>query len=413
VPAICTSGREANIDIILAMRIHILALDGVFDLGLAAITDTLSTANQLARSLAQAPAPVEVKLVGVRRRVRTAQGLTVPVVPVHGVRKPDVVLVPALGANMPDTLAARLARADVADAGAALRRWSTAGAVVGAACTGTFLLAESALLDGQRDASNAIAEAYENRDYARATREIMRIADTINEYVNDQEPWKVAKLDDQRDQLQTICTRSLQGFQTLSVLVSPLLPQLTSCVAREFFGMDRNFSWNDLGQPVASIQPYQHLMTRVDPQQVEALVESNKQNLQATQPVPHSEQRHAEHQQHVIQPIADTIGIEDFGKIDLRIARIVKAGHVDGADKLLQLTLDIGEAQPRNVFAGIKSAYDPSQLEGKLTVMVANLAPRKMKFGLSEGMVLAASDERRGPFVLIPDEGAQPGMRVK
>ena len=270
-----------------------------------------------------------------------------------------------------------------------------------------------ALLDGQRDAANAIAEAYENRDYARATREIMRIADTINEYVNDQEPWKVAKLDDQRERLQTICTRSLQGFHTLSVLLSPLLPQLTSRVAREFFGMDRDFNWNDLGQPAASIQPYQHLMTRVDPQQVEALVESNKQNLQATQPEPHFEQRHAEHQQHAIQPIADTIGIEDFGKIDLRIARIVKAGHVEGADKLLQLTLDIGEAQPRNVFAGIKSAYDPSQLEGKLTVMVANLAPRKMKFGLSEGMVLAASDERGGPFVLIPDEGAQPGMRVK
>ena len=270
-----------------------------------------------------------------------------------------------------------------------------------------------ALLDGQRDAANAIAEAYENRDYARATREIMRIADTINEYVNDQEPWKVAKLDDQRDQLQTICTRSLQGFHTLSVLLSPLLPQLTSRVAREFFCMNRDFSWNDLGQPVGSIQPYQHLMTRVDSQQVEALVESNKQNLQATQPEPHSEQRHAEHQQHAIQPIADTIGIEDFGKIDLRIARIVKAAHVEGADKLLQLTLDIGEAQPRNVFAGIKSAYDPAQLEGKLTVMVANLAPRKMKFGLSEGMVLAASDERGGPFVLIPDEGAQPGMRVK
>ncbi|MCF7967936.1 MAG: methionine--tRNA ligase [Methylococcaceae bacterium] len=270
-----------------------------------------------------------------------------------------------------------------------------------------------ALLDGQRDASNAIAEAYENRDYARATREIMRIADTINEYVNDQEPWKVAKLDDQRERLQTICTRSLQGFHTLSVLLSPFLPELTSRVARDFFGMNLDFSWNDLGQPVASIQPYQHLMTRVDPQQVEALVESNKQNLQATQPVPHSEQRHAEHQQHAIQPIADTIGIEDFGKIDLRIARIVKAGHVEGADKLLQLTLDIGEAQPRNVFAGIKSAYDPEQLEGKLTVMVANLAPRKMKFGLSEGMVLAASDGRGGPFVLIPDEGAQPGMRVK
>lgn len=145
-----TSGRKANFDIIFAMRIHILVLDGVFDLGLAALSDTLGTAKQLAGSLAQAPAPIDVTLVAVRRRVRTAQGLTVPVVPVHGVRKPDVVLVPALGANMPDTLAARLARADVADALAALRRWSTAGAGVGAACTGTFLLAESALLDGQR-----------------------------------------------------------------------------------------------------------------------------------------------------------------------------------------------------------------------------------------------------------------------
>jgi transcriptional regulator GlxA family with amidase domain len=145
-----TSGRKANIDIIPAMRVHILVLDGVFDLGLAALTDTLSTAKQLAGSLAQAPAPIEVTVVGVRRRVRTAQGLTVPVVALHGVRNPDVVLVPALGANMPDTLAARLARADVADAVVALRQWSTAGAVVGAACTGTFLLAESGLLDGQR-----------------------------------------------------------------------------------------------------------------------------------------------------------------------------------------------------------------------------------------------------------------------
>ncbi len=132
------------------MRIHILVLDGVFDLGLSAITDTLGTARQLAGSLAQPPTAIDVTLVGVRRRVRTAQGLTVPVVPVHAVRKPDIVLVPALGANMPDTLAARLARPDVADAVVALRRWSTATAVVGAACTGTFLLAESALLDGQR-----------------------------------------------------------------------------------------------------------------------------------------------------------------------------------------------------------------------------------------------------------------------
>lgn len=132
------------------MRIHLLVLDGVFDLGLAALTDTLSTANQLAGSLGQAPDPIEVTLVGVRRRVRTAQGLTVPVVAVDKLMNPDVVLVPALGANMPDTLAARLAQADVADAAVVLQRWSGAGALVGAACTGTFLLAESALLDGQR-----------------------------------------------------------------------------------------------------------------------------------------------------------------------------------------------------------------------------------------------------------------------
>jgi len=154
-------------------------------------------------------------------------------------------------------------------------------------------------------------------------------------------------------------------------------------------------------------------MTRIDLKQIEALVESNKQNLQATPGETLSQQRHAEHQQHAIQPIAETIGIEDFAKIDLRVARIAKAEHVEGADKLLKLTLDIGEAQPRTVFAGIKSAYAPDQLEGKLTVMVANLAPRKMKFGLSEGMVLAASDERGGPFVLIPDHGALPGMRIK
>jgi methionyl-tRNA synthetase len=188
--------------------------------------------------------------------------------------------------------------------------------------------------------------------------------------------------------------------------LAPLLPNLTERVARDFFGMGRNFVWDDLNTPPYTINPYQHLMTRIDPTSLDGLVAANRQSLQATEPQPAATT-------HAIHPIADTIGIEDFGKIDLRIARIVKADHVQGADKLLQLTLDIGEAQTRNVFAGIKSAYDPAQLEGKLTVMVANLAPRKMKFGLSEGMVLAASDERGGPFVLIPDEGAQPGMRVK
>jgi methionyl-tRNA synthetase len=165
-----------------------------------------------------------------------------------------------------------------------------------------------------------------------------------------------------------------------------------------------------------AINAYEHLITRVDIKQIEAMTEANKENLQAASPQAHSEQRHAEHQQkeaNTESAEAEYISIDDFTKVDLRIAQIVNAEHVEGAEKLLKLTLDIGEAQPRQVFAGIKSAYDPATLVGRLTVMVANLAPRKMKFGMSEGMVLAASDERGGPFILSPDVGAQPGMRVK
>jgi methionyl-tRNA synthetase len=169
-------------------------------------------------------------------------------------------------------------------------------------------------------------------------------------------------------------------------------------------------------------------MTRLDPKLIEAMVAANKETLSPT-PSPasgrgeavHSEQRHAAHQQHTAnkevgrseKEFEQYIGIDDFMKVDLRVAKIVNAEHVEGAEKLLKLTLDIGEEKPRTVFAGIKSAYDPEKLKGRLTVMVANLAPRKMKFGLSEGMVLAASGEAPGLFILSPDEGAQPGMRIK
>jgi methionyl-tRNA synthetase len=254
------------------------------------------------------------------------------------------------------------------------------------------------------DSALSISDAYEQRDYAKATREIMRIADSINEYVNDQAPWKVAKTENPEKDLLRICTRSLHGFHALSILLAPFLPQLTHRVAREFFGMARDFLWSDLERSPQSILPYEHLMTRVEPQKIQQLIESNRQNLEATAPsatpVAHS------------NPIAETIGIDDFNKIDLRVARIVAADHVEGAEKLLRLSLDLG-TETRTVFAGIKSAYDPKVLEGKLTVMVANLAPRKMKFGVSEGMVLAASDERGGPFILFPDQGAEPGMRIK
>jgi methionyl-tRNA synthetase len=160
------------------------------------------------------------------------------------------------------------------------------------------------------------------------------------------------------------------------------------------------------------INRYRHLVTRIELKQVVALVEANKESLQPA-PVAHSQQRHAEHQERTVQESTVTaISIDDFGKIDLRIARIVNAEHVAGADKLLKITLDLGGGQ-RTVFAGIKSAYDPESLKGRLTVVVANLAPRKMKFGVSEGMILAASGEGPGIFLLSPDSGAQPGMRVK
>lgn len=261
-------------------------------------------------------------------------------------------------------------------------------------------------MDGLRDSAKIIADAYESREYAKATREIMRIADTVNEYVNDQAPWKVAKNPDQRALLHTICTRSLTSFHALSILLAPLLPKLTEQVAHDFYGMDRNFVWSDLFTPPLRVNPYSHLMTRVDPIQVQELVERNKSTLIM------KDQPKTTGSPGAGTDIGEFISIEDFSKIDLRIARISKAEQVEGADKLLKLTLDLG-TETRTVFAGIKSAYPPETLEGKLTVMVANLAPRKMKFGLSEGMVLAASDERGGPFILTPDAGAQPGMRVK
>jgi methionyl-tRNA synthetase len=199
----------------------------------------------------------------------------------------------------------------------------------------------------------------------------------------------------------------------LSIYLKPVLPTLIKQV--EQFLSIAPLKWSDLDHVLDGhvIQPYQHLMTRVDPKQIAALIEANKESLLPT-PQAHSQQRHAQHQESTMETATQpsTISIDDFSKIDLRIARIVNAEHVEGADKLLKLTLDIGNGQ-RTVFAGIKAAYDPAQLVGRLTVMVANLAPRKMKFGLSEGMVLAAGPGEKDLWILSPDEGAQPGMRVK
>ena len=288
-----------------------------------------------------------------------------------------------------------------------------------------------AVLEQLQGAAGEIAAQYEAREYGKALRDIMRLTDLANQYVDDNKPWELAKQEGMEARLHEACSISLNLFRLLTLYLKPVLPRLAADV-EAFFNIPP-LSWQDARTLLPAghgINAYQHLMTRIDPKQVEAMIEENKATL-APEPSP---ARHAEKQQHEIQPttagvvsgertagtspagvaaIAETITIDDFAKIDLRIARIVNAEHVQGADKLLQLTLDIGEGKTRNVFAGIKSAYAPEQLVGRYTVMVANLAPRKMKFGLSEGMVLAASGSEPGLYILSPDEGAQPGMRVK
>ena len=269
-----------------------------------------------------------------------------------------------------------------------------------------------------------LAIHFEQRDYSRALRGIMALADKANAFVAEAAPWELAKQPEQQDKLHRVCSEALEMFRILTVYLKPVLPKLAGD-AEAFLNLGP-LSWQDAGNCLTDghvIRPYQHLMIRLDPKRIEAMVEANKESLQAVAPSPQPSSARGEESKGVAagEIAASTeegrgesfISIDDFAKVDLRIARIVAANHVEGAEKLLQLTLDIGEEKPRNVFAGIKSAYDPATLVGRLTVMVANLAPRKMKFGLSEGMVLAASDERGGPFILSPDAGAQPGMRVK
>jgi methionyl-tRNA synthetase len=291
-------------------------------------------------------------------------------------------------------------------------------------------------LDDWRQKKDIISFHYEGRDYAKAIREIMSMADEINTFFNNRGPWKLAKDGSQsgQDKARWVCSIAMEGFRLLTIYLKPILPELAR-QAEQFLNTSvQNWSDADSFLPKGHrINPYQHLATRLDPKLIEAMVAANQESLKPMTES-HSPARHAEAQQHTPSPqsspasgrggerekqssspapIAETISIDEFSKVDLRVARIVNAEHVEGAEKLLKLTLDIGEAQPRTVFAGIKSAYDPEKLKGRMTVMVANLAPRKMKFGLSEGMVLAASGETPGLFILSPDDGAQPGMRIK
>jgi methionyl-tRNA synthetase len=260
-----------------------------------------------------------------------------------------------------------------------------------------------------------VSASYEAREFGRAMREIMAAADRINQDFDGRQPWVLAKDPAKREQLQDICSRTLYGFKLLSVLLAPVLPAVSERVARDLFGLDRPLRWSDALEPPMHVSPYQHLMTRVDPKQLDALFEPEPPapgSVPATTPAGTSGVGSAAGSAAVqATSSAATISIDEFKRLDLRVARIVAAEYVTGSDKLLRLTLDIG-TETRTVFAGIKSAYDPATLAGRLTVMVANLAPRKMKFGVSEGMVLAASNDSGGPFLLSADSGAIPGMRV-
>ncbi len=257
------------------------------------------------------------------------------------------------------------------------------------------------VLDALRGHASALRELYEEREFGKALREVMLLADRVNEYVDRHKPWELAKQQGMDAALHDVCSVCIEAFRVLTVYLKPVLPALAAQV--EAFLKIEPLDWHDATRALGAhtIDAYQHLMQRVDAKQVDALLAAPA----APTTLPGGE------------ALAAEIKIDDFAKIDLRIARIVNAETVEGSDKLLRLTLDVGEGRTRNVFSGIKAAYKPEDLIGKLTVMVANLAPRKMKFGLSEGMVLAAShaDDKSNPglYVLEPGSGAQPGMRIR
>ena len=269
-------------------------------------------------------------------------------------------------------------------------------------------IAEPELLAEFLAAGPSIAAAYEGREYSHAVREIMALADVANRYIDERKPWVIAKDAGRDGELQEVCSMGLNLFRVLIGYLRPILPGTAE--KAEAFLRVAPLAWDDLALPLLGhvIGAFEPLMTRVDPKRVEAMLEASKEDLakrDTGQPAKTPGPLDAD-------PIAAPIPYDDFAKVDLRVARIVAAQPVEGADKLLQLTLDLG-GETRNVFAGIKSAYAAGDLEGRLTVMVANLAPRKMRFGTSEGMVLAAGPGGKDIFLLAPDSGAQPGMRVK
>jgi len=257
----------------------------------------------------------------------------------------------------------------------------------------------------------SIASSFEEREYARAIRDIMALADKANQYIDAKAPWVLAKDDSKQQETHDVCSMGINLFRVLMHYLKPVLPAMAQEV--EAF-LQVELRWDSYQTPLLShhINAFKPLMQRVDPLKVAAMVAASTENLQPTPAVTAKVDSAKTTNPIAVEPIGETITIDDFAKLDLRIARIVDAQHVEGADKLLRLQLDLGN-ETRQVFAGIKSAYQPEQLVGRLTVMVANLAPRKMKFGMSEGMVMAAGPGGSEIFLLSPDDGATPGMRVK
>ena len=274
------------------------------------------------------------------------------------------------------------------------------------------LVAENAapeLFDEFRAAAPGIAEAYENRDFARAMREIMALADRANAWIADKAPWALAKQEGKQAEVQAICALGINLFRQLVIFLKPVLPNLAADA--EAFLNVAPLNWDDHQSLLANHQlnPFSALLTRIEPTKIDAMIEASKEDLAASE-TSAATQGNGELSK---DPLAAEIAFDAFAAVDLRIALIEKCEFVEGADKLLRLSLDIGDAK-RNVFSGIKSAYpDPSKLEGRLTLYVANLAPRKMKFGVSEGMVLAAGPGGEEIYLLSPDSGAKPGQRVK
>lgn len=265
-------------------------------------------------------------------------------------------------------------------------------------------LSDSSLLDALTAPAESLAHSFEQREYARALRDVMALADQVNLYVDANKPWELARQEGMEQQLQQVCTVLINAFRLLTIYLKPVLPKLAEQV--EQFLNIAPLTWADSQHTLLdhTIQPYQHLMQRIEPKLIEQLIEANKQSTPAV-----SETAAANY-----EPIADTIAIDDFAKVDLRVGEVLACQYVEGSDKLLQFTVNLG-FETRNIFSGIRKAYaEPEKLVGRKVIVVANLAPRKMRFGVSQGMIVCASgtDDNSGLFLLDVDQGAQPGMRI-